>query len=148
MSTRAFAFILTATVVLASAAFAQTAGPSWVGADVPAPGTATFPIQQPGHWRLSQLDGLDVYNSNDQRIGEIRDLVVDRDGHVDAVVIGVGGFFGFHEHDVAVPFDQITWVGEREGRGGAEIPRAYPEHALLNMTKDQLFAAPEFADRR
>jgi len=100
--------------------------------------------EKAGQWRASKLDGLKVYSNNDQRVGEIRELLVGKDGHVDGVVIGTGGFLGLHEHDVAVPFDQVTWIGQPQSRAGEEMPRPYPDHAAVNMTKDQLLAAPEF----
>ena len=68
--------------------------------------------EQPGHWRSSKLEGLNVYNNNNGSIGEIKDLLVDNSGKIEAVVIGVGGFLGLGEHHVAVPFDQIKFMNE------------------------------------
>ena len=56
--------------------------------------------------------GLNVYNDANEKIGDISELLVDQTGKVEAVVIGVGGFLGMGEHDVAVPFDQIKFVNE------------------------------------
>jgi sporulation protein YlmC with PRC-barrel domain len=68
---------------------------------------------QPDQWRTSNLEGLDVYSSNNSdKIGEISDLIFDGSGKVQAVVIGVGGYLGIGERDVAVPFDQIRFVNE------------------------------------
>src|SRR5215211_7723359 len=55
----------------------------------------------PDQWRSSKLVGLTVYGPNNERIGEINEVLVDRNGKVDAVVIGVGGFLGIGEKDVA-----------------------------------------------
>ena len=65
-----------------------------------------------GQWRASKLDGLDVYNPNDEKIGDISELIIDRDGKIEAVVIGVGGFLGMGEHQVAVPFEKVQWVDQ------------------------------------
>ena len=65
-----------------------------------------------GQWRASKLDGLDVYNPNNDKIGDISELIVDRGGKVEAVVIGVGGFLGMGEHLVAVPFEKVQWVDQ------------------------------------
>jgi hypothetical protein len=46
-----------------------------------------------------------VYDPQDNKIGEIMDVLVDRDGKVTALIIGVGGFLGLGEKDVAVPFN-------------------------------------------
>ncbi|MGE0259350.1 MAG: PRC-barrel domain-containing protein [Alphaproteobacteria bacterium] len=65
-----------------------------------------------GQWRASKLDGLDVYNPNNEKIGDVSELIVDRAGKIEAVVIGVGGFLGMGEHQVAVPFDKVQWVDQ------------------------------------
>jgi sporulation protein YlmC with PRC-barrel domain len=67
--------------------------------------------EQPNRWRASKLEGLDVYDTNNEKIG-VSELLVDSSGMIEAVVIGVGGFLGICEHDVAVPFEQITFVNE------------------------------------
>ncbi len=136
--------------------------------------------EQPGQWRASKLDGVNVYNNNNEKIGDISELIVDQSGKIQAVVIGVGGFLGMGEHDVAVPFDQIKFSNEPRaattasnttttgtaGTAGTTAPsttgsvatttganadnanRSAPDHAILNMTKDQLKAAPEFKYKR
>jgi sporulation protein YlmC with PRC-barrel domain len=63
-----------------------------------------------GQWRASKLIGLNVYNDDNEKIGGITELIVDDSGKLDAVVIGAGGFLGLGEHDVAIPYDQITWM--------------------------------------
>lgn len=65
-----------------------------------------------GQWRATKLNGLDVYNPNNEKIGDISELIVGRDGKIAAVVIGVGGFLGMGEHQVAVPFDQVQWIDQ------------------------------------
>ena len=65
-----------------------------------------------GQWRASKLDGLDVYNTNNEKIGDISELILDRGGKIEAIVIGVGGFLGMGEHQVAVPFDKVQWVDQ------------------------------------
>jgi sporulation protein YlmC with PRC-barrel domain len=67
-------------------------------------------------WPTSNLKGLDVYSSNNgDKIGDIRDLIFDTSGKVQAVVIGVGGYLGLGERDVAIPFNQIKFVNEPRG---------------------------------
>jgi sporulation protein YlmC with PRC-barrel domain len=68
---------------------------------------------QPDQWQTSNLEGLEVYSSNNgDKIGDISDLVLDSSGKVQAVVIGVGGYLGIGKRAVAVPFDQIRFVNE------------------------------------
>lgn len=77
-----------------------------------------------GQWRTSKLDGLDVYNPNNEKIGDISELIVDRDGKIAAVVIGVGGFLGMGEHLVAVPFEKVQWVDQPAVRNVSANDRA------------------------
>jgi sporulation protein YlmC with PRC-barrel domain len=73
---------------------------------------------QPDQWRASDLEGLDVYSSNNgDKIGNIGELILDSSGKVQAVVIAVGGYLGLGEHDIAVPFSQIRF--ETQPRGTA-----------------------------
>ena len=73
---------------------------------------------QPLQWRASDLEGLDVYSSNNgDKIGTIDDLIFDSSGRVQAVVIAVGGYLGLGERDIAVPFSQIRF--ETQPRGTA-----------------------------
>jgi sporulation protein YlmC with PRC-barrel domain len=73
---------------------------------------------QPDQWRTSDLEGLAVYSSNNgEKIGNIDDLIFDSSGRVQAVVIGVGGYLGLGERDIAVPFGQIRF--ETQPRGTA-----------------------------
>ena len=63
-------------------------------------------------WRAPKLVGVTVYGADDQRVGKIKDVVIDHDGSVRAVVIGVGGFLGIGTKDVGVPFTAIQWRTE------------------------------------
>src|SRR4051812_39913810 len=70
-------------------------------------------------WRGSKLVGLTVYGPNNERIGDINEVLVDRNGKVDAIVIGAGGFLGIGEKDVALPFSQVKFVDQaRDTRAG------------------------------
>jgi sporulation protein YlmC with PRC-barrel domain len=90
--------------------------------------------EQPGQWRASKLEGLDIYNQNNEKIGDISELLVDSSGKIQAVIVGVGGFLGIGERDVAIPFDQIKLVNEPravattattpDGRAAATDPNA------------------------
>jgi hypothetical protein len=52
-------------------------------------------------WRASKLDGVEIYNDQNEKIGDISDVLIGRNGKVRAVVIGVGGFLGIGERNVA-----------------------------------------------
>ena len=69
-------------------------------------------VHRDGEWRSSKLIGVNVYNDNNEKIGDIQELIVDKSGKVDNVVLGVGGFLGMGEHYVAVPMEKLKWVNE------------------------------------
>jgi sporulation protein YlmC with PRC-barrel domain len=71
-----------------------------------------------------------VYDPSDSKIGEIRDVLVGRDGKVTAFIISVGGFLGAGEKDVAVPFNAVSGT-EKNGSW----------YLTMNATKDALKAA-------
>jgi sporulation protein YlmC with PRC-barrel domain len=48
-----------------------------------------------------------VYDPSDAKIGEISNVLLNKQGKVDAFMVAVGGFLGVGEKDVAVPFDAI-----------------------------------------
>jgi sporulation protein YlmC with PRC-barrel domain len=75
-----------------------------------------------------------VYDSSDNKIGEVMDVLIDRGGKVSALIIGVGGFLGAGEKDVAVPFDavQVTTKGNNK------------YYLVMNATKDSLKSAKGF----
>jgi sporulation protein YlmC with PRC-barrel domain len=125
-------------------------------------------------WRAPKLVGVDVYGPDNKKIGKIQDILMTHDGMARAVVIGVGGFLGIGEKDVAVPFQSVQW--RTEGRtvpiqsqmppsaplassGGAqpappppmktnpaatEASQGYPDKAVIDMTLAQLKSAPDF----
>ena len=60
-------------------------------------------------WQGSKLIGLNVYDQQNQKIGDIKELLLDKDGKVGQVAIGVGGFLGMGEHDVAVKWTDLKF---------------------------------------
>ena len=105
MVSRYLASALLITALSTSMATAQTAT---TRTEAPA-ASATH---REGEWRASKLVGVDVYNEANEKIGDINDVILDKSGKVANVIIGVGGFLGMGEHDVAVAFDKLKWVNE------------------------------------
>jgi sporulation protein YlmC with PRC-barrel domain len=109
-----------------------------------------------GQWQASKLIHMNVYNAQNEKIGDIKELLLDKNGKVNTVAIGVGGFLGMGERDVAVKFDQLKWSNEPpksassagtttgSAQSQANRDRNYPDHAVLDATKDQLKAMPQF----
>jgi sporulation protein YlmC with PRC-barrel domain len=104
---------LIGSAMLASAAFAaddqMSATPRTTAA--PAPVTASD-SSFTGDWRASKVVGLNVYNDNNESIGSINELLMDKSGSIKGVVISVGGFLGVGAHLVAVPYDKVKFVNE------------------------------------
>ena len=200
--------ILVTTMVSAQPAPIRPGTPSTPARTLPDPSTSTSPAtpstvnpsmvsavnaagwmtnEKAGEWRASKLKGVAAYNNNNEKIGDIEELIIGASGKVDAVVIGVGGFLGMGEHQVAVPFTDLQFMdrnhrdmGQRMTGSGTNaigstttVPsstpmatssttsttgtastayntsagkgaEAYPERVVLNMTRDQLKAAPAF----
>jgi sporulation protein YlmC with PRC-barrel domain len=75
-----------------------------------------------------------VYDPNDNKIGEIEDVLIDREGKVTALIIGVGGFLGIGEKDVAVPFNAVRATTKDNNKW----------YLVMNSTKDALKSAKGF----
>jgi hypothetical protein len=77
-----------------------------------------------------QILGEDVYNNIGEKVGEINDLIVTPNKALSYAIVGVGGFLGIGEHEIAVPVGQLK---QQEGK-----------IVLPGATKDALKAAPKF----
>ena len=161
-----------AVAVSTAPAFAQDK-PTAAPANAPAVNAQAAPqMSAAGEWRSSKLIGLNVYNEQNEKVGDISEVLLDKSGKVSSVVIGVGGFLGMGQRDVLVKFDQIKFINEpvrttatninrpvtTGGPLNANTPKSttavtltrnvnekwYPDHAVINMNKDQLKALPEF----
>jgi sporulation protein YlmC with PRC-barrel domain len=104
---------LAGTALLATIASAQTPTTQTpTGTPDKASGTSIPESSLKGDWRTSKVVGLKVYNDNNESLGSINDLLMDKGGSIKAVVLGVGGFLGMGEHLVAVPLDKVKFVTE------------------------------------
>jgi len=65
-----------------------------------------------GQWRASKLMGLNVYNDQNESLGDINEILLDQTGKVNGVVIGVGGFLGMGQREILVTMDKLKFVNE------------------------------------
>jgi hypothetical protein len=178
MRTRYLVGGLLAAALMSSTAFAQTS-------TAPAPATKTeaaAPKLETPHWRASKLIGVNIYNEQNEKLGDINEIILNKEGKAQGYVIGVGGFLGMGEHDVFVEPSKIKFVNEPVRSASttttsgnntntatntnpppanpnaaptntrpvsnttARDPKEawYPDHGILNATKDQLKAMPQF----
>lgn len=118
----------------------------------------TYAEEQPGDIYASNLIGRDIYraendwdalNNDDEvgadaaknweDIGEVNDVILSRDGNVKAVILGVGGFLGIGEKDVAVPMSQIKIVREKDDRDDTFL--------VVKTNKESLNALPSYREK-
>jgi len=135
--------ITTAAAALASSvAFAQAPSPQPQAQPqaqtMGSGGAATKQViteQKPDQLLASKFKGTDVIGADNQKIGDVSDILFDKDGKVLAYVIGVGGFLGIGSKDVALsPASfQVQPPTDRENM-----------KLKLSMTKDELKQAAEF----
>jgi sporulation protein YlmC with PRC-barrel domain len=119
--------MLAATALSTGFALAQTNPPSSAGSPPAMSGQSSgqFLTQmQPNTMRGSKLMGVDVYGSDNQKIGDIDEVIVDRDGRIQAVVVGVGGFLGIGTKDVAFAYSQLQWMSDDQARAANTSPPA------------------------
>jgi sporulation protein YlmC with PRC-barrel domain len=82
---------------------------------------------------ISTYYNEDVYDNQNNKIGDVNDILLDKDGRVSTVIIGVGGFLGVGEKDVAVPFSALK-VAEKDG----------DRYLVINVSKEALEKAPGY----
>ena len=69
--------------------------------------------------------GLVVYNEQNERLGDINEIILDKDGKALGYIVGVGGFLGMGEHDLLVEPSKIKFVNEpRRTQTSANNPPA------------------------
>src|ERR687891_401141 len=93
---------LLSAAVIGGSAYGQTTQPTPANPPAVSATTSTTSgdkMRLKGQWRASKLMGLDVYNEANEKLGDINEIILDKNGKVSAVVIGVGGFLGMGEHD-------------------------------------------------
>lgn len=80
--------------------------------------------ESPDQWRASKLVGVAIYGPDNTSVGKISDLLMGKDGKVQAVVIGIGGILGIGEKDVAIPYDQVKFSDQPIPPPAASAPSA------------------------
>ena len=116
------------------------------GADTTAAGTATTTadadtdatdnsavINADGSLNASKLIGLDVQSPEDKKVGDIGEVVLDKNGQVEGVVVDVGGFLGIATHPVLLDWKDVT-LASRDGK----------DRAVVNLTKEKLEQMPAY----
>jgi sporulation protein YlmC with PRC-barrel domain len=119
------AAIAAATIGLAQAQ--QTTGAA------PAEQAATLKSLPPDATTVTNWYKQNIYDPSEQKIGEITDVLVDKDGKISTLMVSVGGFLGAGEKHVAVPFTAVH-ATQRNGKWWL----------TMNTSKDALKSAEGF----
>jgi sporulation protein YlmC with PRC-barrel domain len=139
--TKAFIVFAAAGGLTMATALAQTperpaAAPGGPAAESARPGSSQIvEAQGKDEWLASKLKGATVLGSDNQRVGDIVDILFDKSGQVRALIVGVGGVLGIGAKEVAIDLTNFR-----------EMPASDGNKAQLkvSMTKEQLAQAPNF----
>jgi len=93
--------------------------------------------QKPDQWLASKFKGTDVVGNDNEKIGDVSDILFDKSGKIEAFVVGVGGFLGIGAKDVAIPPNSFQVVAGDKSKNESDKLK-------LSMTKDQLKQAANF----
>ncbi len=81
----------------------------------------------------SDLIGAEVATAGDEDVGSVDELIIDENGQVVAIVVGVGGFLGMGEKDVAIGWGHVTRSGTADNN-----------QLRIDVTREDLRDAPEY----
>jgi sporulation protein YlmC with PRC-barrel domain len=83
--------------------------------------------------RASKIIGTDVRNRQGEKIGDIKDLIVDRNGSITLAIVSTGGFLGIGDRLHAVPWNALQSASGKD--------------RVLDIDKARLKQAPGFDSR-
>jgi sporulation protein YlmC with PRC-barrel domain len=97
-------------------------------------GTIMDSIDPTSAFLASKFIGQTVYSAANENVGEINDMIMDKNGGVVGVIVGVGGFLGIGEKDVVVPLSKLTTA--KAENNALKL--------TISSTREELEAAPAF----
>jgi sporulation protein YlmC with PRC-barrel domain len=113
---------------------AQPAEPATAEAEPPAtppPSEAVIPAQAADDVRAEKLIGMTVYDTNGDKVGQVKDILFNEQGQATGVVLSVGGVLGLGAKQVGLQWSEVDIQPD------AEV-------AKVQYNKSQLEAAPDF----
>jgi sporulation protein YlmC with PRC-barrel domain len=135
------AFVVFATVSALTTAMALAQAPERPGGAASPPASAKsgssqiVDAQGRDEWLASKLRGTTVLGSDNQKVGDVIDILLDKSGQVRAFVVGVGGVLGLGAKEVAIDLTEFREVPPSNGN---------KPQLKVSMTKEQLTQAPDF----
>ena len=102
--------------------------------------------QSADQWVFSKFKGTDVIGPNNENIGGVTDVLFDKSGKIMGVIVGVGGFLGIGQKNVAMDMSAFQVVPASTGSSVTTTASEDPTNVKLKVawTKDQLMQAPDF----
>jgi hypothetical protein len=115
--------------------------------------TAKFiAAQSPDQWVFSKFKGTDVIGPDNAQVGNVNDMLFDKNGKILGLIVGVGGFLGIGEKSVAIDMSAFQPVpadtGSSTSGGNSAVISRNDDPTMVKLkvswTKDQLKNAPDF----
>ncbi|HET6619503.1 MAG TPA: PRC-barrel domain-containing protein [Dongiaceae bacterium] len=122
-----------AAAATAPAAATDTTATDNAVADTAASKTDNALMNADGSMNASKLIGLDVQSPEDKKVGDIGEVVLDKEGKAQGVVVDVGGFLGIATHPVLLDWKDVT-IANQDGKATATV----------SLTKDKLEQLPAY----
>ena len=138
------------TFMISAAVSALMVSGALAQADKPADSTKFISAQSQDQWVFSKFKGTDVLGPDNAHIGNVNDMLFDKQGKILGLIVGVGGFLGIGEKNVAIEMNAFQIVPADTGTTGTNSAvrgSNDPTNVKLKVTwtKDQLKNAPDFA---
>src|SRR5262245_11237032 len=135
------------TLMISAAVSALMVSGALAQADKPADSGRFIASQSQDQWVFSKFKGTDVLGPDNAHIGNVNDMLFDKNGNILGMIVGVGGFLGIGEKNVAIDMSAFQPAPPDTGSSSAGAARSDdPTMTKLKVswTKDQLKNAPDF----
>jgi PRC-barrel domain protein len=138
------------TFMISAAVSALMVSGALAQADKPADSAKFISQQSQDQWVFSKFKGTDVLGPDNAHIGNVNDMLFDKQGKILGLIVGVGGFLGIGEKNVAIDMSAFQPVpydtGSSTSSGSTATRNDDPTMVKLKVswTKDQLKSAPDF----
>ena len=138
------------TFMISAAVSALMVSGALAQADKPADSAKFITSQSQDQWVFSKFKGTDVLGPDNAHIGNVNDMLFDKQGKIFGLIVGVGGFLGIGEKNVAIDMSAFQPVpyGTGSSTSGASTATPNDDPTMVKLkvswTKDQLKEAPDF----
>jgi hypothetical protein len=136
------------TLMISAAVSALMVSGAMAQADKPADSAKFIASQSTDQWVFSKFKGTDVLGPDNAHIGNVNDMLFDKQGKILGLIVGVGGFLGIGEKNVAIDMSAFQPVPASTGSSSSGMATRSEDPTMVKLkvswTKDQLKSAPDF----